>query len=167
MILSTSSSRAVSMRIGTSDRCRTRRQTSMPSRSGSIRSRTMRDGASAAAWSIPSSPDPATRTLKPARLRYMATKEAILGSSSTTRIEWFGGRCTAPHGDTDTGGFARGSAAELEGAPRPGPGVLVPAGDRIATGGPGVDAVERQGAPHDAADVDAATAQTHDPRAVT
>ena len=48
MILSTSSSRAVSIRIGTSERCRIRRQTSIPSRSGSIRSRTISEGGSRA-----------------------------------------------------------------------------------------------------------------------
>src|SRR3954464_8855785 len=48
MILSTSSSRAVSIRIGTSELLRIRRQTSIPSMSGSIRSSTISAGVSAA-----------------------------------------------------------------------------------------------------------------------
>ena len=49
MILSTSSSRAVSIRIGTSESWRMRLQTSMPSMSGSIRSSTTSAGSCASA----------------------------------------------------------------------------------------------------------------------
>jgi hypothetical protein len=63
MILSTSSSRAVSIRIGTSERCRIRLQTSIPSMSGSIRSSTIRDGSCAAACDSASPPVAAVRTV--------------------------------------------------------------------------------------------------------
>jgi hypothetical protein len=62
MILSTSSSRAVSIRIGTSELFRIRRQISMPSMSGRLRSSTISDGISAAtAFSAPA-PVPTART---------------------------------------------------------------------------------------------------------
>ena len=62
MILSTSSSRAVSIRIGTSELLRIRRQTSMPSMSGSIRSSTMIAGCDAWNWASASLPVAAVRT---------------------------------------------------------------------------------------------------------
>src|SRR5439155_24626009 len=87
MILSTSSSRAVSMRIGTSDFCRIRRQISMPSMSGSIRSSTIREGCSLWAEASASVPFDAVRTSYPAFFRYRETKDAIEASSSTTSTD--------------------------------------------------------------------------------
>jgi hypothetical protein len=69
MILSTSSSRAVSIRIGTSDVLRTRRQISIPSRSGSIRSRMISAGESAATYVSAALPVETARTSKPAFFR--------------------------------------------------------------------------------------------------
>jgi hypothetical protein len=63
MILSTSSSRAVSIRIGTSESWRMRLQTSIPSRSGSIRSSTISAGCSDAASARASLPFEAVRTV--------------------------------------------------------------------------------------------------------
>ena len=86
MILSTSSSRAVSIRIGTSELLRIRLHSSTPSPSGRLRSRTMSAGTSdatsvSAAWDVA-----AVRTAYPAFLRYAATNDAIDVSSSTTRM---------------------------------------------------------------------------------
>src|SRR5438067_4566128 len=86
MILSTSSSRAVSMRTGRSRVCRIRLQTSTPSMSGSIRSRTTSAGFSDSTSRSASLPLGVVRTVYPAFFRYAATKEAIDASSSTTRI---------------------------------------------------------------------------------
>ena len=63
MILSTSSSRAVSIRIGTSEVLRTRRQISIPSMSGSIRSSTISAGVSVATWVSAALPFVTARTL--------------------------------------------------------------------------------------------------------
>ena len=87
MILSTSSSRAVSIRIGTSERWRILRQTSIPSTSGSIRSSTIRSAARPAALSA-SWPVPTVLTRYPAFVRYSETNEAIDASSSTTNTFW-------------------------------------------------------------------------------
>src|SRR5437588_4042146 len=88
MILSTSSSRAVNIRIGTSDFCRMRRQISIPSMSGSIRSSTIREGCLLWAEASASVPFDAVRTSYPAFLRYSETKDAIEASSSTTSTDW-------------------------------------------------------------------------------
>jgi hypothetical protein len=56
MILSTSSSRAVSIRIGTSELCRICLQTSIPSMSGSIRSSTISAGFTVATCASASPP---------------------------------------------------------------------------------------------------------------
>src|SRR5947208_11092057 len=85
MILSTSSSRAVSIRIGTSLDWRIRLHTSIPSMSGSLRSRTIRFGMSSATCESASEPVEAVRTRYPAFFRYSATNDAIELSSSTTR----------------------------------------------------------------------------------
>src|SRR2546428_1173859 len=84
MLLSASSSRAVSMRRGTSDLWRMRRQISMPSMSGSIRSSTIREGCSLWAEASASVPFDAVRTSYPAFFRYRETNDAIEASSSTT-----------------------------------------------------------------------------------
>src|SRR5581483_8917675 len=84
MILSTSSSRAVSISTGRSPCWRMRLHTSTPSRSGSIRSRTTSDGFSDSTSRSASLPLAVVRTVKPAFLRYAATKDAIDASSSTT-----------------------------------------------------------------------------------
>src|SRR5438132_295323 len=55
--------------------------------SGSIRSSTTRAGWSDATWRSASPPVPAVRTAYPAFFRYAATKDAIDGSSSTTRTD--------------------------------------------------------------------------------
>jgi hypothetical protein len=62
MIFSTSSSRAVNIRIGMSRRWRIRRQTSIPSMSGSIRSRTISAGCSRSTWPSASPPVDTART---------------------------------------------------------------------------------------------------------
>jgi hypothetical protein len=62
MILSTSSSRAVNIRIGTSDFWRMRRQISIPSTSGSIRSSTISEGCALCADASASAPFAAVRT---------------------------------------------------------------------------------------------------------
>src|SRR6266404_2439362 len=84
MILSTSSSRAVSMRTGSSVFCLMRLHTSTPSRSGSMRSRTTRSGFSDSTRRSASFPLAVVRTVKPAFFRYAATNDAIDASSSTT-----------------------------------------------------------------------------------
>src|SRR6478735_10914949 len=110
MILSTSSSRAVSIRMGTSEVLRIRRQTSMPSMSGSIRSRIVSAGGSDETWSSASAPLATVRTEYPAFFRYKATKDAIELSSSTMRID--SEFCAIPSEDATTGG--RYSATGLE-----------------------------------------------------
>src|SRR5439155_12753042 len=87
MILSTSSSRAVNIRIGTSDFCRMRRQISIPSMSGSIKSSTMSEGCLLWTDARASVPFDAVRTSYPAFLRYSETKDAIEASSSTTSTD--------------------------------------------------------------------------------
>src|SRR5579864_102622 len=84
MILSTSSSRAVSIRTGRSLCWRMRLHTSTPSRSGSIRSSTTSDGFSDSTSRSASLPLAVVRTVKPAFFRYAATNDAIDASSSTT-----------------------------------------------------------------------------------
>src|SRR5918996_1649271 len=86
MILSTSSSRAVSIRIGTSELFRMRRQSSTPSPSGRFRSRTTSAGDSVVSSTTAACAVAAVRTPYPAFRRYAATKDAIEVSSSTTRI---------------------------------------------------------------------------------
>src|SRR4051812_38703922 len=88
MILSTSSSRAVSMRTGRSPFWRMRLQTSTPSMSGSIRSSTTSAGFSESTRRRASWPLAVVRTPYPAFFRYAATKEAIDDSSSTTSTVW-------------------------------------------------------------------------------
>src|SRR6266545_105088 len=166
MILSMSSSRAVSMRIGTSERWRTRRQTSIPSKSGSMRSSTINDGASAAACSIAPSPVSATRTAKPARFRYMATKEAMLGSSSTMRIEWLCARLKASHPDTDLGRPCQvGSTAEPEPVRRglSRPALEVGRLDAVPAGWSDIEAVERHAATHESRSANSSTTQPQPP----
>ena len=146
MILSMSSSRALSMRMGTSERWRMRRQTSMPSRSGSMRSRMISEGGSALAFSIASSPVAATRTTNPARFRYIPTKDAMLDSSSTTRTDCFvpttdsyGGTrsgCLAPVADLRP---AEAIGVSLERPAPPGP-----IGDLVLPPWPRIDAIERR-----------------------
>jgi hypothetical protein len=69
MILSTSSSRAVSIRIGTSDFCLMRRQISIPSMSGSIKSSTISEGVWLCTDASASVPFVAVRTSYPAFFR--------------------------------------------------------------------------------------------------
>src|SRR5512139_2874953 len=82
---SVSSPRAVSIRIGRSERARTWRQSSKPSASGSITSRTSASQPPAASRRSPSPPLPATLTRRPKRARYSATSAARLASSSIIR----------------------------------------------------------------------------------
>src|SRR5262245_57336007 len=112
-----------------------------------MRSRMMSAGGSVLAWSSASLPVPATRTTKPARLRYIPTKEAMLDSSSTTRMDCFA-PATASYGGTRCGcAAAVGRLLPVEairsGVPGPGAPVLVGA-DREPSGGAPPDAVERE-----------------------
>src|SRR5712691_334710 len=85
MILSTSSSRAVSINTGRSPLARICLHTSTPSMSGSIRSSTTSAGFSDWTSLSASVPLAVVRTLYPAFFRYAATNDAIDASSSTTR----------------------------------------------------------------------------------
>src|SRR4029079_12557788 len=78
----------VSIRCATSLVERTRRHTSSPSMSGSIRSSTKASNGSRASRSIPASPPPPTATRKPAPARYSLTMPARRASSSTSRMRW-------------------------------------------------------------------------------
>ena len=69
----------------------------------------MSAGGSALAFSSASPPVPAMRTVKPARFRYIPTKDAMLDSSSTTRID-----CFAPV-TTSYGGTRPGCAGRFSG----------------------------------------------------
>src|SRR5262249_35570695 len=82
------SPRAVNIRIGTSLVERTRRQTSRPSMSGSIKSSTKASNGSRASRSMPASPCPATATRNPAPARYSLTMPARRAASSTSRMRW-------------------------------------------------------------------------------
>src|SRR5437870_4977737 len=81
-----SSSRAVSMRIGTSDDDRIWRHTSSPSMSGSMRSSTTRSGFAFSALLSASAPSRAISTWYRAFFRYIETNDAMFRSSSTIRI---------------------------------------------------------------------------------
>src|SRR5512146_2938370 len=86
MIRSIASPRAVSISTGVSARARSRRQTSSPSMSGSVRSSTRASNGSRASRSSPSLPLPAAETRKPAWPRYSDTISARRGSSSISRM---------------------------------------------------------------------------------
>src|SRR3954469_18937774 len=64
-----------------------RRQTSSPSRPGSMRSRTTRSGARRSHASTPAGPSAAMSTANPSLRSRSATASAIVGSSSMTRID--------------------------------------------------------------------------------
>src|SRR6185503_7263889 len=83
---SVSSPRAVNIRTGVSVRARIRRQTSKPSRSGSITSRSTAWKAPPARRERPFSPRGATVTSKPFPARYSETMAARCASSSIMRM---------------------------------------------------------------------------------
>src|SRR5262245_53850548 len=167
MILSMSSSRAVSIRIGTSERCRILRHTSIPSRSGSIRSRITSAGASASACSIAPAPVSALRTVNPAFSRYIPTKDAMLGSSSTTRMLWPWGRATSPYPAKAVGRpppeASTVACAEPVARARPRPRIVTVAIALKSAGRPRVATVEHETAADKAGAVDPATPQPQAP----
>src|SRR6185369_16252952 len=92
---STSSSRAVSIRTGTSELFRRTPQISQPSLFGSITSRMTKTGLQSSAACNACPPSWTTTVENPSRSRYVATRAAVLRSSSTINtvpwlpIGWF------------------------------------------------------------------------------
>jgi hypothetical protein len=82
--MSVSSSRAVSIITGTGRCACTRRQTSRPSKPGSMMSRISRSGCQASAVSTAAGPSPAVCTRNPSARKRAAMASTIVGSSSTT-----------------------------------------------------------------------------------